>query len=45
MVKHTKIIRRQQSTSCFSVIDDFAGLPLKELKKLLKKFGYDKVLQ
>ena len=33
MVKHTQIIRRQQSTDCSSVFDRFMDLELKELTR------------
>ena len=36
MVKHTQIIRRQQSTNCLSVFDHFLGLVLKGLRPLAR---------
>ena len=36
MVKHTQIIRRQQSTNCLSVFDHFWGFVLKWLRLLAR---------
>ena len=33
MVKHNKTIRRQKSTNCLSVFDDFLGLSIKVLRR------------
>ena len=39
MVKHTKIIRRQQPTNCLSVFDHFVGFAFKGLRRIPVTFN------